>query len=53
MDSHRTALDPDLLGVGEGFPPDLDVGMVEGSGAAAYERLIEVPEPGGIAIGIE
>ena len=53
MDSHITALNPDLLGGNGGFPPDLDIGMVEGSGAAAYERLIEVPEPGGIAIGIE
>lgn len=51
MDSHLTALDPDLVGPGGGFPPELDVGMVEGS--EAYERLIEVPAPGGIEIGIE
>jgi len=53
MDSHITALDPDLLGAGGGFPPDLDIGMVEGSGAASYERQFEVPAPGGIIIGIE
>ncbi len=53
MDSHLSALGPDQLGAGGGFPPGLEVGMVEGSEAVAYERLIEVPEPGGIVIGIE
>ncbi len=53
MDSHLAALGLELLGGGGGFPANLEVGMVEGSEAAPYARLIEVPEPGGVIVGIE
>jgi hypothetical protein len=53
MDSRLAALGTELLQTGEGFPPGLQVGMVEGSGAAAYQCLLEIPAPGGIGIGIE
>ena len=53
MDSHLAALGTDLLVAGAGFPPNLDIGMVEGCETAPYECLIEFPPPGGIIIGIE
>ncbi len=53
MDSHLAALGTDLLGAGAAFPPNLDIGMVEGCETAPYECLLEFPPPGGIIIGIE
>jgi hypothetical protein len=53
MDSHLAALGTDLLGVDAGFPANLDIGMVKGSEAAGYERLLDFSVPGEIIIEIE